>query len=70
MNKRTTVVQATQNRLSEVQFQQLHAMPATVEWFANINNPQTSRAYQGNIADFCSFVGIHVHEPAQFQAVT
>lgn len=43
-------------------------MPVAAEWFANINNAQTRRAYQGDIADFCSFVGIH--EPAQFQAVT
>lgn len=68
MNKRTTVVEATQKRLSEAQFQQLHAMPAATEWFANINNAQTRRAYQSNVGDFCSFVGIH--EPAQFQAVT
>lgn len=43
-------------------------MPAAAEWFANINNPQTRRAYQVDIADFCSFVD--VHEPAQFQSVT
>jgi site-specific recombinase XerD len=68
MSKRVTVVQSAQNRLSDAQFQQLHTMPAAAEWFANINNMQTRRAYQLDIADFCSFVGIQ--EPAQFQAVT
>jgi hypothetical protein len=62
MSKRVTVVQTAQNLLSAAQFQQLHTMPAAAEWFANINNLQTRRAYQVDIADFCSFVGIQ--EPA------
>lgn len=68
MSKRTPMVQVASSRLTEEQFQQLHAMPAAAEWFANISNPQTRRAYQLNIADFCSFFGIQ--EPAQFQSVT
>lgn len=33
-------------------------MPAAVEWFANIDNPRTRRAYQNDLEDFCSFVGL------------
>jgi hypothetical protein len=29
-----------------------------VEWFANLDNPRTRRAYQGNLEDFCHFVGL------------
>lgn len=33
-------------------------MPAAVEWFANIDNPRTRRAYQADLEDFCGFVGL------------
>lgn len=33
-------------------------MPAIAEWFANLDNPQTQRAYRSDINDFCSFVGL------------
>ena len=33
-------------------------MPAAVEWFANIDNPGTRRAYQADLEDFCGFVGL------------
>ncbi len=43
-------------------------MPAAAEWFANLDNPRTRRAYQGDLQDFCQFVGITAAE--QFRAVT
>ena len=33
-------------------------MPAELEWFANIDNPRTRRAYRNDIEEFSRFVGI------------
>ncbi|TRN46601.1 integrase, partial [Pseudomonas syringae] len=35
-------------RLTAVEFQQLAAVPSAVEWFANLDNPRTRRAYQND----------------------
>lgn len=59
---------AGERRLSAAEFQQLAAVPAAAEWFANIDNPRTRRAYQADLADFCGFVGITGAE--EFRAVT
>jgi hypothetical protein len=37
-----------ERRLTAVEVQHLAAVPAAVEWFANINNPRTRRAYQND----------------------
>ncbi|WP_159420276.1 tyrosine-type recombinase/integrase, partial [Pseudomonas syringae group genomosp. 3] len=55
-------------RLTAAEFQQLTAVPSAVEWFANIDNPRTRRAYQIDLQDFCSFVGLAGAE--EFRAVT
>ena len=55
-------------RLTSAEFQGLSTVPAAVEWFANLDNPRTRRAYQGDIQDFCQFVGLHT--PEQFRDVT
>lgn len=34
-----------ERRLTAAEFQHLAAVPAAVEWFANIDNPRTRRAY-------------------------
>jgi len=47
-----------ERRLSAVEFQQLASVPAAVEWFANINNPGTRRAYQNDLEDLCNFAGL------------
>ncbi|MBJ2292926.1 tyrosine-type recombinase/integrase [Pseudomonas sp. MF5691] len=57
-----------ERRLSAQEFQQLASVPAAVEWFANIDNPRTRRAYQNDLEDFCSFVGLTGAE--EFRAVT
>ena len=44
--------------LTAAEFQQLAVVPAEVEWFANIDNKCTRRAYQIDLRDFMSFVGI------------
>lgn len=56
------------SRLTAAEFQNLAEVPAAVEWFANIDNPRTRRAYQGDLEDFCSFVGMSAAE--EFRAVT
>lgn len=43
-------------------------MPAVVEWCANIDNPRTRRAYQGDLEDFCSCVGLATAD--EFRMVT
>ncbi len=47
-----------ESRLTAAQFQTLAEMPAAFDWFANIDNPRTRRAYQGDLEDFCHFVGL------------
>lgn len=59
---------AGERRLTAAQFQHLAEVPAAVEWFASIDNPRTRRAYQGDLADFCSFVGLTAAD--EFRAVT
>src|SRR5215510_15346265 len=53
--------------LTRKDFQQLAAVPAEVEWFANIDNPRTRRAYQIDLRDFMMFVGIR--RPEEFRIV-
>ena len=53
--------------LSEEIFHALAEVPPEVEWFANIENPNTRRAYRNDINDFCSFTGIK--QPEQFRLV-
>lgn len=55
-------------RLTAREFQGLAQMPASVEWFANLDNPLTRRAYQNDLQDFCGFLGIAT--PEDFRQVT
>lgn len=48
-------------------FAQLSAIPTEYEWFANITNPQTRRAYKNDLNGFMTFTGIT--EPSQFRDV-
>src|SRR5271154_993949 len=54
-------------RLTDTQFQQLAELPAEVEWFSNLNNPRTIRAYREDVQDFVRFVGIE--HPEEFRSV-
>jgi site-specific recombinase XerD len=49
-------------RLTDAQFQQLAEVPPEVEWFANITNVNTRRAYQLDANEFRRFVGISIVE--------
>jgi site-specific recombinase XerD len=55
-------------RLTAAQFQGLATMPAEAEWFANIANPNTRRAYERALKVFMEFVGINVLQ--DFHVVT
>ena len=54
--------------LTAAQFHQLADVPPALTWFANIDNPQTRRAYQGDLMEFMTFTGID--RPEQFRIVT
>jgi hypothetical protein len=49
-------------------FQKLADVPPEIEWFANITNPSTRRAYEAAIQDFMRFTGIN--RPKEFRTVT
>ena len=51
-----------ERRLTAAEFQHLAGVPAAVEWFANIDNPRTRRAYQNDLTDFSSFIGLTTAE--------
>jgi len=54
--------------LTSAEFQRLAEVPPEVEWFKNIRNPNTKRAYQNAIKDFMLFAGIK--RPEEFRVVT
>jgi integrase/recombinase XerD len=54
--------------LTAAEFQGLADVPPALEWFANIPNAKTRRAYQTDIHDFMRFAGIV--RPADFRQVT
>jgi hypothetical protein len=66
--KKLVPKRASAGLLTRQDFHDLAAVPAEVEWFANIDNPRTRRAYQIDLRDFMSFVGID--RPEEFRIVT
>jgi integrase/recombinase XerD len=54
--------------LTAKEFLDLADVPPEVEWFANLTNPQTRRAYQNDLRDFMRFAGIE--NPEEFRVVT
>ena len=54
--------------LTALEFQGLSNVPPELEWFANITNERTKRAYEQDVKDFCSFVGIQT--PTEMRLVT
>ena len=58
-----------QNRLLTADdFLRLADVPPEVEWFANLTNRCTRRAYENAIKDFMGFTGIQ--KPEEFRTVT
>ena len=54
--------------LTAAEFHRLADVPTEVEWFANLTNPQTRRAYEHAVGDFMRFTGIA--RPEEFRTVT
>jgi integrase/recombinase XerD len=54
--------------LTAAEFHRLADVPPEVEWFANLSNPSTRRAYENAIRDFMRFTGIA--RPEEFRTVT
>ena len=54
--------------LTAAEFHQLADVPPEVEWFANLTNAHTRRAYENAVKDFMRFTGIE--RPEEFRTVT
>ncbi|MBU1864439.1 MAG: tyrosine-type recombinase/integrase [Candidatus Omnitrophica bacterium] len=54
--------------LTSEEFRGLSEMPPELEWFANIRNPNTRKAYYHDVKNFMSYVGIR--RPEEFRIVT
>ncbi len=54
--------------LTVTQFYTLAEVPPEIEWFANLTNANTRRAYRQDITDFMAFAGLQ--QPEQFREVT
>jgi hypothetical protein len=51
-NKKAIVVKEGHRALTATEFHQLAEVPPAIEWFANLRNEKTRRAYQGDVTDF------------------
>ncbi len=68
MNKKNnSLILAPTSLLTNADFSRLADVPPEVEWFANINNSQTRRAYENALKDFMKFTGIN--KPEEFRIV-
>ena len=67
---RTTSAPAAAPRrpLTAPEFHQLAQVPPATEWFANIDNPNTRRAYRNDLEEFMAFVGIS--SPEELRLIT
>jgi integrase/recombinase XerD len=54
--------------LTAAEFHRLADVPPEVEWFANLGNAHTRRAYENAVKDFMRFSGIR--RPEEFRTVT
>jgi hypothetical protein len=54
--------------LTAEEFHRLAEVPPAIEWFGNIRNEKTRRAYRRDVQDFMRFVGIRA--PEEFRIVT
>jgi site-specific recombinase XerC len=67
-NQLPTFVPSAAPLLSPEEFRHLASVPPEAEWFANITNPSTRRAYRHAVGDFMRFAGIA--RPEEFGSVT
>lgn len=67
--KNQSVLIPVENRiLTRKEFQGLAEVPAEAEWFANLDNSNTRRAYKNDVKEFMTFAGIL--EAEEFRIVT
>ena len=62
------VTAITPRLLTAAEFHRLADVPPEVEWFANLSNPSTRRAYANALRNFMRFTGIV--RPEEFRTVT
>lgn len=58
MTQLKTIQSTTPTALTPEEFYALRDVPPEAEWFANIDNPNTRRAYRNDIRDFLAFNGL------------
>jgi site-specific recombinase XerD len=63
-----TKIVPAERLLTAAEYHQLKDVPPEIEWFANISNASTRRAYENAIRDFMQFTGIA--RPEEFRTVT
>jgi integrase/recombinase XerD len=54
--------------LTSAEFSHLEDVPPVTEWFANIDNPHTRRAYRNDLREFMTFTGIRT--PTELRLIT
>jgi integrase/recombinase XerD len=64
----TEMIPSSNRLLTAAEFHRLADVPPEVEWFANISNAHTRRAYENAVRDFMQFAGIG--RPEEFRVVT
>jgi len=64
----TDLITTVNRALTAKEFQGLADVPPEVEWFANLGNVETRRAYENALKDFMNFTGIQ--NPEEFRIVT
>jgi len=67
-NRVTPLARADNRLLTTAEFHQLANVPPEAEWFANLDNARTRRAYQIDLRDFMTFTGIA--QATEFRTVT
>lgn len=64
----SNIIKRENRALAAVEFQGLAEVPAELEWFANIPNEKTRRAYKNDVTEFSRFLGIR--SPEEMRLVT
>ncbi len=64
----TTLPATTERQLTKKEFHALAEVSPELEWFANITNPKTRRAYKNDIQEFSQFVGLE--KPDDMRSIT
>jgi integrase/recombinase XerD len=66
--KEVEVSEGQGRALTAAEFHKLIDIPPEIEWFANLRNPNTRKAYDNDLREFRRFVGIE--RPEEFRTIT